>query len=236
MTQQRRTCAGYLGRLAYGAAVSLQESAREALRTEAGPEALLLLEHDPVYTLGRNAETSDLLMDRGLIAARGVEVHEASRGGKITYHGPGQLVGYPILNLNPDRRDIRRYVRDLQKVLIAVLAQYGIEAHARQQPETGVWVDERKIGSFGIHLSRWLTMHGFALNVKTDLDQFRAIVPCGLPEVEMCSIYSLTGQQPPLAEVAQHCMREFAAVFERELEPIPAAMFEKLDKTTAKPA
>lgn len=226
MTQVRRTCAGFLGRLAYDVSVALQESIRDGLRTGDGPEALLLLEHDPVYTLGRNAETTDLLLDRGAIAARGMEVHETNRGGKITYHGPGQLVGYPILNLNPDRRDVRRYVLDLQRVLIAVLAKYDIEAHARQQPETGVWVGERKIASLGIHLSKWLTMHGFALNVKTDLDQFRAIVPCGLPDVEMCSIYSLTGRQLPLAEVAAVYMHEFAAVFERALDPLPAKLLE----------
>lgn len=181
---------------------------------------LLLLEHPPVYTLGRNASRTDLVADEALLAARGVTVHETNRGGQITYHGPGQLVGYPILDLNPDRRDIRRYIQDLQAVLIAVLKSFDVDARARQQPETGIWVGERKIASFGVHLRRWRTMHGFALNVTTDLSHFQGIVPCGLPEVEMCSIESLTGGRPSLEEVAEVCVGEFGRVFERRIDPL----------------
>ncbi len=224
---RRPTRCGFLGRVSYAEATALQESLCAALRTGGGGEAFLLLEHPPVYTLGRNARPADLLADRRTLAARGIELHETNRGGQITYHGPGQLVGYPILDLNPDRRDVRRYIRDLQEVLIGVLARYGIAARPRSQPETGVWVGERKIGSLGVHLSRWLTTHGFALNVTTDLSYFAGIVPCGLAGVEMCSIESLTGRRPALAEVAEICIGRFAEVFDRRPEPLPETLLEE---------
>ena len=218
----RRTQAGFLGRVPYAEAVEIQERLRERLRAGEGEETLLLLEHPPVYTLGRNADSRDVLLDRTTLAARGIEVHETRRGGKVTYHGPGQLVGYPVLDLSPDRRDVRRYVGDLQRLLIEVLAEFEVEAVARSQPETGVWVGDRKIASFGVHLSRWLTMHGFALNVSTDLAYFRDIVPCGLQGVEMCSIESLRGSAPELPRVAEACVRAFRCVFGRRVEPLPA--------------
>jgi lipoyl(octanoyl) transferase len=138
----------------------------------------------------------------------------------VTYHGPGQLVGYPIIDLDPDRRDLRRYVRDLQGVLVETLARFGVEAHARgEQAWIGVWVGERKIASLGVHVSRWLTTHGFALNVTTDLSYFAGIVPCGLPQIELCSIESLTGERPALSTVAEVCARVFAETFDRELAP-----------------
>jgi lipoyl(octanoyl) transferase len=224
----RPTSCGYLGRLAYGDAVALQESVRAGLRAGSGREALLLLEHPPVYTLGRNADERDLLVDRRLLAERGIEVHETNRGGKITYHGPGQLVGYPVLDLNPDRRDVRRFIGDLQRVLIDTLAHFEIAARARQQPWTGVWVGDRKIASFGVHLSRWLTMHGFALNVTTDLDQFRGIVPCGLAGVEMTSIELESGRRPALSHVAAVCASRFCEVFDRRMEPLAANFGESL--------
>lgn len=229
----RRTVGGYLGRLKYQEATALQESIRADLRAGTGPEAVLLLEHAPVYTLGRNADAADLLADRGVLGARGIEVHESNRGGKVTYHGPGQLVGYPILDLKPDRRDVRRYISDLQRVLVETLAHYGVVAEARHQPYTGVWVGERKIASFGVHLSRWLTMHGFALNVTTDLAQFGGIVPCGLSGVEMCSIESLTGRRPPLEEVAAVCLERFGEAFERRIEPLPSGLLEPVGVVAA---
>ncbi len=220
MAERRTTRGGYLGRVDYARATRVQQALRTALRDGSGPEAFLLLEHPAVYTLGRNADESDLLVERETLAARGVEVHETNRGGKITYHGPGQLVGYPILDLNPDRRDVRRFIADLQRVLVETLLHFGVEAQPRHQSYTGVWVGERKIASFGVHLSRWLTMHGFALNVTTDLGQFGGIVPCGLSGVEMCSVESETGRRPPLAKVADVCLARFAEVFERRVEPI----------------
>jgi lipoyl(octanoyl) transferase len=222
MTTSRRTVLwGFLGRVPYLAAEALQERARAGVRDGSGPEQLLLLEHPPVFTLGRNADGADVLAPRAWLEAKGVEVHECDRGGQVTYHGPGQLVGYPIIDLDPDRRDLRRYVRDLQEVLIATLADFGIEARRRQGRDAiGVWVGERKIASLGVHVKRWITTHGFALNVATDLSYFARIVPCGLHGVEMASIASLTGEAPPLAEVAAGVARHFARVFDRELAPL----------------
>ena len=209
----------YLGSVAYARGTALQERLRETLISGAGPEHLLLLEHPHVFTLGRTAAPEDILVDREWLQASDVEIVETDRGGQVTYHGPGQLVGYPIIDLKPDRRDIRRYVRDLQRVLVRTLGEYGIEAEgAGEQALIGVWARRRKIASIGVHLSRWITTHGFALNVSTDLAFFGAIVPCGLPEAEMASIESLTGVKPLVADVAASVARHFAEVFDRDLE------------------
>jgi lipoyl(octanoyl) transferase len=152
------------------------------------------------------------------LRAKGVEVAECDRGGQVTYHGPGQLVGYPIVNLSPDRRDVRRYVRDLQEVLVQTLADFGVMAEGRgEQALIGVWVGEEKIASIGVHLSRWITTHGFALNVSTDLSYFTGIIPCGLHQVRTTSIERLLGMAPPLPEVAASAARHFARIFDREL-------------------
>ncbi len=208
----------FLGRVPYAQAVALQEDAREGIKRREERERLFLLEHPHVYTLGRNASIADLLVGPGWLAANEVEVVECDRGGQMTYHGPGQLVGYPILNLSPDRRDIRRYVRDLQETLIRTLALFGLVAEPREgQALVGVWVGEEKIASIGVHLSRWITTHGFALNVTTDLSMFGGIVPCGLHGVGMTSIERLTGTKPEVEEVARLYAGVFAEVFEREL-------------------
>ena len=210
----------YLGRVPYAEGVELQGAVRDALRRGDGPERSLLLEHPHVYTLGRNADGSDVLAGSEWLRARGIEVAECDRGGQVTYHGPGQLVGYPIINLSPDRRDIRRYVRDLQEVLIRTLADHGVEgAEPRDgQAFVGVWVGERKIASIGVHLSRWITTHGFALNVSTDLSYFSGIIPCGLQQVEMTSIERLTGRAPAeLPDIAADCARHLAGILGREL-------------------
>ena len=217
----------FLGRVPYAEAVELQLAARAAVKNGEGPERLLLLEHPHVYTLGRNATEEDVLAGPEWLRAKGIEIAECDRGGQVTYHGPGQLVGYPIVNLSPDRRDVRRYVRDLQQVLIRTLSDYGIAAEGREgQSFIGVWAGEEKIASIGVHLSRWITTHGFALNVATDLTYFAGIIPCGLHQVRMTSIERLTGRAPALPEIAAVCARCFAAVFERELvaaaEPVAA--------------
>jgi lipoyl(octanoyl) transferase len=217
----RRTAWSFLGRIDYADADALQSATRDALKRGEGPERLLLLEHPPVFTLGRNATGADVLWDRAELAARGVAVHESDRGGQVTYHGPGQLVGYPVLDLHPDRRDLRRYVCDLQTTLVRTLAEYGVEAEGGVGESIGVWTRGRKIASIGIHLSRWITTHGFALNVATELGQFRGIVACGMPQVEMTSIERETGAAPGLEEVAGRYLRHFAAVFERELVADP---------------
>ena len=214
----------YLGRVPYAEAVELQLAARSALKAGEGPERLFLLEHPHVYTLGRNASEADVLASPEWLRARGVEVAECDRGGQVTYHGPGQLVGYPIVNLSPDRRDVRRYVRDLQAVLIRTLAHYGVTAEGRDgQAFVGVWAGEEKIASIGVHLSRWITTHGFALNVSTDLSYFAGIIPCGLHQVRMTSIERLTGRAPSLPEVAEIYAHCFGEVFDRDLviSPLP---------------
>jgi lipoyl(octanoyl) transferase len=212
----------FLGLVPYGEAVELQRALRDAVKRGEGPEHLLLLEHPHVYTLGRNASEADVLASAEWLRARGVEVAQCDRGGQVTYHGPGQLVGYPIVDLSPDRRDVRRYVHDLQETLIRTLADYGVAAQRREgQAFVGVWAGERKIASIGVHLSRWVTTHGFALNVATDLSYFAGIIPCGLDRVEMTSIERLTGRAPDLAEVAAVYAGHFAAVFARR--PVAAA-------------
>ena len=214
----------FLGRLDYRAAVALQEEARERLRA-GGCERLLLLEHEHVYTLGRSADRADVRASAAWLAARGVAVEESDRGGQVTYHGPGQLVGYPILDLDPDRRDVRRYVRDLQEVLVRTLADLGVAAEGRgRQEEIGVWVGDEKIASIGVHLSRWITTHGFALNLTTDLSYFDGIVACGLPDVRMTSLERLTGRRLEPEAAAEACAGHFAAVFERRLAPLAGSL------------
>jgi lipoyl(octanoyl) transferase len=212
-----------LGTVPYRTALAIQQDL--AARRQVGelPDTLLLLEHPPVYTRGRRSRPGELTLGEDFYRARGIEVVPTDRGGRVTYHGPGQLVGYPILDLSPDRRDVRRYVRDLQEVLIRTLAGYGIAAAAR--PGTalvGVWVGEEKIAAIGVHLSRWITTHGFALNVATDLSLFAGIVPCGLRGMGVTSMQRLLGTAPPLAEVAARLAWHFAEVFGRRLVAVPA--------------
>ena len=211
----------FLGRVEYCDAVAVQESLREQVRRGEEPESLLLLEHPHVYTLGRSADRSEILADSKWLSDRGVEVAESDRGGQVTYHGPGQLVGYPILDLSPDRRDLRRYMRDLMEVLVRTLADFEVTARARPKlPELGVWSGERKLASVGVHVSRWITTHGFALNVTTDLSYFSGIVPCGLQSDQMGTIETMTGVRPSLEEVAGVVVRYFCDVFERRALPV----------------
>jgi lipoyl(octanoyl) transferase len=217
----RRCEAAWLGRTGYREALALQQSAARALKDAqlaggSAMERLLLLEHPPVITLGRNAHDTDVLAGTDRLAALGVTVETTDRGGQVTYHGPGQLVGYPILDLHPDRRDVARYLRDLEDALIRTLATYGIAA-GRLDGLTGVWVGDRKIAALGVHLSRWVTTHGFALNVTTDLDHFGLIVPCGITTRGVTSMARLLGREVPLEEVAVRFVPEFARVFGRRI-------------------
>lgn len=209
----------FLGGVPYGPTAALQEELRAGIRQNSESDWLLLLEHDPpVFTIGRNASEADVTADPAWLAAQGVEVAKTNRGGKVTYHGPGQLVGYPIIDLNPDRRDIRRYVQDLQAVLIRSLADFGVSARVRDgQEHVGVWVGDDKIASIGVHLSRWITIHGFALNVSTHLDHFGGIVACGLPQVQMTSMQRVVGEAPPLGELAARVARHMGQRFGRRL-------------------
>jgi len=217
----RRCEARFLGRIGYREALALQESTARALKDAqlagmTAGEALLLLEHPPVITLGRNAAEADVLAGGERLAALGVTVEKTNRGGQVTYHGPGQLVGYPILDLNPDRRDVGRYLRDLEEALIRTLATYGLEA-GRSPGWTGVWVGNEKIAAIGVHLSRWVTTHGFALNVTTDLDAFSLIVPCGIRTRGVTSMQRRLGRPVDLEEVARRFIPEFAAIFGRDV-------------------
>jgi lipoyl(octanoyl) transferase len=208
----------YLGQVPYSATAERQEKLRDKVKAGSGEEHLLLLEHDPVFTLGRNAKEEDVVADAEWLNRHGIDVQTSNRGGQVTYHGPGQLVGYPIIDLDPDRRDVRLYVRDLQEVLLRTLADWGIEARRREGAAyIGIWVGDRKIASLGVHLSRWVTLHGFALNVRPDLDPFSAIVPCGLPEVRMTSMREELGQAPTPQRVATGLAKHFADVFARNL-------------------
>ncbi len=218
----RRCVHAFLGRVGYDEAASLQNGCARALKAGLGEERLLLLEHAPVITLGRNARREDVLFAEETLRAQGVAVAAADRGGQVTYHGPGQLVGYPILDLAPDRRDVARYLRDLEEVLIRTLDRFGVAA-SRLEGLTGVWAGGGKIASIGVHLSRWVTTHGFALNVSTDLSRFRLIVPCGMKTCEVTSMRRLLGRTVPLEEVAAALVPEFAAVFGREMVARTAA-------------
>jgi lipoyl(octanoyl) transferase len=205
-----------LGRIEYADGVALQKDLVEARRAGTIPDTLLLLEHPPVITLGVKTRggTPHVLADAATLAAHGIVVHESGRGGDVTYHGPGQLVGYPILDLNPDRRDVHRYVRDLEEVLIRAAATYGIVAD-RVAGLSGAWVGEEKLAAIGVRISRWITSHGFALNVTTDLSHFGLIVPCGIGDRGVTSLSKLLGRAVEMAEVEGRVVAAFAEVFGR---------------------
>ncbi len=215
----RRRCeARWLGLVPYDDGLRLQERAVERLRSGEAPEQLLLLEHPHVFTLGRGANSANILAGREELQSNSVEVHETGRGGDVTYHGPGQLVGYPIINLKPDRCDVHRYVRDIEEVLIRTIAEFGI-AGTRIAGLTGVWVGNEKIGAIGVRIARWITSHGFALNVNTDLDYFNMIVPCGIADKGVTSLSRLLGRRIELREVADIAASRFAEVFDRQVLP-----------------
>ncbi len=201
-----------LGLVDYAAGLELQRE-RVALR-KAGqiPDTLLLLEHPHVYTLGRNADEKNLLVSAEWLAARGAQVFRTDRGGDVTYHGPGQIVGYPILDLTQHRRDISWYLRSLEEVFIRAARDYGIEAD-RSPGAAGVWVGNDKLVAMGVHLSRWVTSHGFAFNVNTDLRYFEAIVPCGLHGRGVTSLAKLLGRRIELEKAVDRVVEHFATAF-----------------------
>jgi lipoyl(octanoyl) transferase len=231
----RQFVAHWLGRVRYAETLALQERLLERrLAGEVG-DTLLLLEHEPVVTMGRSARHENVLAPRARLEAMGIDLHETGRGGDVTYHGPGQLVAYPIFDLNPDRCDVRRYVRDLARVMVGLAADFGVEAAFLEgDPKlVGVWVDEAsprkwpgdpreaggatqtaKIGAIGVRLSRWVTMHGFALNVSTDLDGFRLIVPCGIAHYGVTSLAKLGVGAPPVRDAAGAAVAHFERVFD----------------------
>src|SRR5690349_10720970 len=207
-----------LGPIGYAEAVDLQRALVEQRRAGDIPDTLLLLEHPHVITLGVKARgtTTNIIVPTEELSARGVELFDTGRGGDVTYHGPGQLVGYPIVDLNPDRRDVHRYVRDLEEVLIRTVADYGIAA-GRVQGLTGVWVGDEKLAAIGVRISRWITSHGFALNVSTDLEYFGLIVPCGIADRGVTSLERLTGRTLAPQQIEERVAFHFSQVFDRAL-------------------
>lgn len=211
-----------LGTVPYDAALEIQRDLVERRRRDEVPDHLLLLQHPHVITLGvRTADArSHILAGDEELAERSVTVHETGRGGDVTYHGPGQLVGYPILALEPERRDLHRYVRDIEESLVRALARFGIPA-GRVAGLTGVWTGNEKVAAIGVRVSRWITSHGFALNVTTDLDYFGLIVPCGITDRGVTSMARLLGTAPAMAAVESAVEAEFCEVFGRTPENLP---------------
>jgi lipoyl(octanoyl) transferase len=205
-----------LGLLPYADALALQRALVEERRAGSVGDLLLLVEHPHVLTLGVRGDggRSHILAPQDVLAARGIEVHETGRGGDITYHGPGQVVGYPIVDLRPDRVDVHRYVRDLEEVLIHVAGECGVEA-GRVPGLTGIWVGRQKLAAIGVRISRWITSHGFAFNVTTDLEYFNLIVPCGIADRGVTSLARL-GRASDRSQVEDRIVARFCEVFERE--------------------
>jgi lipoate-protein ligase B len=207
---QKQLLIRHLGRVEYGAALSIQKETEQAVKDGQQPDTLLLLEHPHTLTVGRRGESSGILLSERSLQARGVAVFETNRGGKITYHGLGQVVGYPIINLSPDREDVHAYVRDLEEVLIRTLADFEIQAF-RIEGFTGVHTARGKIAAIGVHIARWITTHGFALNVNTDLSFFNLIIACDGEQVT--SMQDLLGREVDMNEVEGQIAVRFAEVF-----------------------
>ncbi len=207
----------WLGQVHYDEALALQERIRRARQAGEVPDVLLLLEHPPVYTKGRRSGSSDLPMGEEWYLLQGIEVRDADRGGGVTYHGPGQLVGYPIMRV----RDVPLYVHTLEAAVIAALADEGIEAEVRDGL-TGVWAGESKIGSIGVHVSRGVTTHGFAVNVDNDLQPFGWIVPCGMEGVRMTSVLKETGRTGSMPHFQEGVVGRFAEAFDRSPRSVSA--------------
>lgn len=230
MTRTRTLRGVWVGRRPYAEVVALQEQLFAERKEGRGEDTVFLLEHEPVVTCGRGAKPEHLLAPRALLAARGIELHESNRGGDVTLHAPGQLVAYPIVDLNPDRRDVRRYVRSLTEVMRRLAAELGV-ATGEHSEHIGLWADAQnaahfttgalaaepvKIGAIGVRISRWVTMHGFALNLVNDLSLYDFIVPCGIRELGVGSVASLGGRSLTPAELAPRALAVLAEVFGAE--------------------
>ena len=211
MMNARKLLVQRLGLVEYESALAIQKKTELAVKTSAQPDTLLLLEHPHTLTIGRRGESSSVLLDEEQLRARNVTLFETNRGGKVTYHGLGQVVGYPIVSLSPDREDVHRYVRDLEAVLIRTLSDFGIDAF-RIEGLTGVHTQRGKVAAIGVHISRWVTTHGFALNVNTDLSYFNLIIACeGEP---VTSMEELLGKETELSAVEDRIITHFADIFE----------------------
>jgi lipoate-protein ligase B len=213
------------GLIPYGPACEMQRKLVHARKARAIPDVLLLCEHPHVITLGRNGTRDHLHADDALLEKMNVEFHSSDRGGDITYHGPGQIVGYPILDLTEHRRDIGWYVRELEEVMIRASADFGVAAK-RVEGQHGAWIEtptgEEKLGALGVHLSRWVTSHGFAYNVSTDLRYFDLIVPCGMAGKGVTSLERALGRAVSVADARGRLVEQFGAAFAREMRAISA--------------
>jgi len=215
MNRERNLLVQRLGLVDYESGLAIQKETEQAVKLGTQPDTLLLLEHPHTLTIGRRGESAAVLLDTDQLKQRNVTVFETNRGGKVTYHGHGQLVGYPIVKLSPDREDVHRYMRDLEEVLIRTLADFGIDAF-RIDGLTGVYTARGKIAAIGVHIARWVTTHGFALNVNTDLSYFNYIIACeGEP---VTSMEQLRGSETPLSEVEDRILARFAEVFAMRVE------------------
>jgi lipoyl(octanoyl) transferase len=221
LKEKRKLLVKRLGLVKYDEALAIQKATELAVKEGRDQDTLLLLEHPHTLTVGRRGDSAGILMSADLLAARGVTVFETNRGGKITYHGLGQIVGYPIINLSPDREDVHAFVRDLEEVLIRTLADYEIKAF-RIEGFTGVHTPRGKVAAIGVHIARWITTHGFALNVNTDLSYFNLIVACDGEQVT--SMQDLLGHEIDMRELEDHIAAHFAEVFQRSVgEPSQTA-------------
>lgn len=210
----------WLGTIDYTTAYDLQKRLWQARLDGRIPDTLLLLEHPPTLTLGKSGKLENLLVPQEELAARGISLFFTDRGGDITYHGPGQLVAYPILNLAPHGKDIHRYIYNLQEAVIRTLADFSIAAR-RDEQHVGVWVGDEKIAAIGVAVHRWVTMHGLALNVNPVLEHFRLINPCGITDKGVTSMAQLLSKDVPVRDVADTLVRHFSAVFNTTIESVP---------------
>jgi lipoyl(octanoyl) transferase len=216
MTKERKLLVQRLGLVDYESALAIQKQTELAVKTGIQPDTLLLLEHPHTLTIGRRGDSSSVLLNEEQLKARNVTLFETNRGGKVTYHGLGQIVGYPIINLSPDREDVHRYVRDLEEALIRTMSDFGIDAF-RIEGLTGVHTPRGKIAAIGVHISRWVTTHGFALNVNTDLSFFDLIIACeGEP---VTSMEVLLGDEIELSSVEDRITEHFTNVFSYPRHP-----------------
>lgn len=216
MIKERNLLVQRLGLVDYQSALAIQKEAELAVKSGVQPDTLLLLEHPHTLTIGRRGESSSVLLNEEELKSRNVTVFETNRGGKVTYHGLGQVVGYPIVNLSPDREDVHRYVRDLEEVLIRTMSDFDIDAF-RIEGLTGVHTHRGKVAAIGVHISRWVTTHGFALNVNTDLSYFNLIIACeGEP---VTSMEELLGVETDLSVVEEHIISRFSDVFSYQCHP-----------------
>ena len=204
--------------VSYATAYDWQCERQQAVHAGQAPNTLYLLQHLPVITLGRDAKAEHILHSKDELAARGIEVVQSNRGGDVTYHGPGQLVAYPILDLNQWQRSVNWYLRTLEESVIQTLASYGLDAE-RLSGYTGVWINGAKIAAIGVALRHWTTLHGAALNVAPNMDHFRTIIPCGIDDKPVTSLEKLLGAPPPIDEAAAHFIQAFCDCFDATPEP-----------------